>query len=174
MPATDDSLKTRTGGVLEGYSGETGRFDEAVDGGGGLREAYRAFANAVPTSSAADLKRSHETARRMIEEQRITYNVHRHPLGMERPWQLDPLPLLLTAAEWRRLETGLIQRATLLNLILADCYGPQALVQGGLLPPALVFGQPDFLRPCHGLRPPGGTFLHLYAADLARSKDHRR
>ena len=45
------------------------------------------------------------------------------------------------------------------------------MIQAGLLPPALVFGQPDFLRPCHGLRPPGGTFLHLYAADLARSKD---
>jgi uncharacterized circularly permuted ATP-grasp superfamily protein len=62
-------------------------------------------------------------------------------------------------------------RATLLDLILADCYGSQSLIQAGLLPPALVFGQPDFLRPCHGLRPPGGTFLHLYAADLVRSKD---
>ena len=47
---------------------------------------------------------------------------------MERPWQLDPLPLLLGAAEWQHLETGLIQRATLLNLILADCYGPQELI----------------------------------------------
>jgi uncharacterized circularly permuted ATP-grasp superfamily protein/uncharacterized alpha-E superfamily protein len=171
MAAIQDSLKTTTGGVFGDYSGEAGVFDEAVDGQGGLREAYRAFAGAVPSLSAAELKRRHETARRILQEQRITYNVHGDPLGMERPWQLDPLPLLMSAAEWRHLETALIQRATLLNLILADCYGPQALIQGGLLPPALVFGQPDFLRPCHGLRPPGGMFLHLYAADLARSKD---
>jgi uncharacterized circularly permuted ATP-grasp superfamily protein/uncharacterized alpha-E superfamily protein len=171
MAAIEDSLKTITGGLFEGYSGEAGVFDEAVDGQGGLREAYRAFAGAAPNLGAAELKRRHETARRIIQEQRITYNVHGDPLGMERPWQLDPLPLLMGAAEWRHLETALIQRVTLLNLILADCYGPQALIQEGFLPPALVFGQPDFLRPCHGLRPPGGTFLHLYAADLARSKD---
>jgi uncharacterized circularly permuted ATP-grasp superfamily protein/uncharacterized alpha-E superfamily protein len=171
MAAIEDSLRTKTGGVFEGYSGEAGVFDEAVDGQGALREAYRAFAGALPGFSAAELKRRHETARRIIQEQRITYNVHSDPLGMERLWQLDPMPLLLRAAEWGRLETALIQRATLLNLILADCYGPQTLIQAGRLPPALVFGQPDFLLPCHGLRPPGGTFLHLYAADLARSKD---
>ena len=125
MAVIEDSLKTKTGGVFEGYSGETGVFDEAVDGHGGLREAYRAFANAVPNLGAAELKRRHETARRIIQEQRITYNVHGDPLRMERPWQLDPLPLLLGAAEWRQLETALIQRATLLNLILADCYGPR-------------------------------------------------
>jgi uncharacterized circularly permuted ATP-grasp superfamily protein/uncharacterized alpha-E superfamily protein len=171
MAAIQDSLKTTTGGVFEDYSGEAGVFDEAVDGQGGLRGAYRAFAGAVPNLSAAELKRRHETARRILQEQRITYNVHGDPPGMERPWQLDPLPLLMSAAEWRHLEAALIQRATLLNLILADCYGPQSLIQAGFLPPALVFGQPDFLRPCHGLRPAGDTFLHFYAADLARSRD---
>jgi len=171
MAAIQDSLKTATGSVFDGYSGEPGVFDEAVDANGGLREAYRAFAASVPSISAAELKRRHETARRIIEEQRITCNVHGDPMGMERPWQLDPLPLLISPAEWRRLAAALVQRATLLNLILADCYGPQTLIQAGLLPPALVFGQPDFLRPCHGFRPPDGTFLHLYAAELARSKD---
>ena len=171
MAVIADTLKTTPGGVFEGYAAQTGVFDEAVDEQGALREAYRGFVGAVPNLTASELKRRHEAARRILQEQRITYNVHGDPLGMERPWPLDPLPLLISAAEWRGLETALIQRATLLNLILADCYGPQALIQAGLLPPALVFGQPDFLRPCHGLRPPGGTFLHLYAADLARSSD---
>jgi len=134
MAAIADSLKTTTGGVFEGYSGEAGVFDEAVDGQGRLREAYRAFAGALPGLTAAELKRRHETARRIIQEQRITYNVHGDPLGMDRLWRLDPLPLLICADEWDRLEIALIQRATLLNLILADCYGPQTLIQAGLLP----------------------------------------
>ena len=75
--------------------------------------------------------------------------------------------------EWRSLETGLIQRATLLNKILADCYGNQELIRSRWLSPALVFAQPDFLRPCHGVRLPRNLFLHFYAADLARSPDGR-
>src|SRR5258706_2069667 len=90
---------------------------------------------------------------------------------MERPWQLDPIPLLIGAAEWRSLEAALIQRATLINRVLADCYGPQELIRSNFLPPALVFAQPDFLRPCYGVRPANESFLHFYAADVARSPD---
>ncbi|HXR08027.1 MAG TPA: circularly permuted type 2 ATP-grasp protein [Candidatus Acidoferrum sp.] len=171
MDAVEDNLNTNAGSILADYAGPAGRFDAAVDGAGALRAAYRAFARAVPRLGAEDLKRRQETARRIIQEQRITYNVYGDPPGTERPWQLDPMPLLMDAAEWSLLQAALIQRATLLNGVLADCYGPQELIAAGLLPPALVFGQPDFLRPCHGLRPSGGTFLHFYAADLARSGD---
>ena len=75
------------------------------------------------------------------------------------------------AGEWARLETGLVQRTTLLNLILADLYGPQTLLDAGLLPPSLVFSNPAFLRPCHGIRVPHGIHLHLHAVDLARLPD---
>ena len=84
-----------------------------------------------------------------------------------------PIPFVIAPEEWRALETGLIQRATLLNKILADCYGAQELIRSRWLSPALVFGQPDFLRPCHGIRVPDRHFLHFYAADLARSPDGR-
>ncbi|HUC85129.1 MAG TPA: circularly permuted type 2 ATP-grasp protein, partial [Candidatus Acidoferrales bacterium] len=57
------------------------------------------------------------------------------------------------------------------NRILADCYGSQELIRSRWLPPALVFAQPDFLRPCHGVRVPEEIFLNIYAADLARSPD---
>lgn len=157
--------------LFEAYAGNSGVYDEFADGSGGIREAYRSFLEAAPDLSAEELKRRNETARRIIHEQGITYNVYGDLLGMERLWQLDPLPLLIGAAEWRNLEKALVQRATLINRVLADCYGAQDLIRSGQLPPALVFAQPDFLRPCHGMRPPGDTFLHLYAADLARSTD---
>ena len=114
-----------------------------------------------------------ETCERLVHEQGITYNVYGDPRGMERPWQVDPIPLVIAPEEWRTLEAGLIQRATLLNQILADCYGAQELIRSRWLSPAMVFAQPDFLRPCHNLRMPDDVFLHFYAADLARSPDGR-
>ena len=108
-----------------------------------------------------------------MHEQGITYHVYGDPRGVERPWQLDPVPLVMAPDEWRSLEAGLIQRATLLNKILADCYGSQELIRSRWLSPALVFAQPDFLRPCHGVRVPNDLFLNFYAADLARSPDGR-
>ncbi len=65
---------------------------------------------------------------------------------------------------------GLIQRARLLDRLLADIYGPAETIFGGLLPPELIWANPGFLRPCHGLRLPQNRWLHLYAADLVRAE----
>jgi uncharacterized circularly permuted ATP-grasp superfamily protein/uncharacterized alpha-E superfamily protein len=90
---------------------------------------------------------------------------------MDRPWELDLLPLLIPPEEWAGLEAGLQQRAELLNLTLADIYGPQRLLREGFLPPSLIFSNPGYLRACHGVRPAHGLFLLLHAADLARAPD---
>jgi uncharacterized circularly permuted ATP-grasp superfamily protein/uncharacterized alpha-E superfamily protein len=157
--------------LLEEYKPAKGVYDECIDAGGELRSTYASFFEALPHLNSAELKRRNETTRRIIQEQGITYNVYGDPLGFDRPWRLDLVPFLISASEWGDLEQGLIQRAALINRIIADCYGSQDLIRSGWLPPALVFGQPDFLRPCHRIRPSGDTFVHLYAADLARSPD---
>src|SRR5262249_50066742 len=113
-----------------------------------------------------------ENGRRLIREHGVTYNVYGDPQGMDRPWALDLVPLLIAAEAWARLEAGLIQRARLLNLILAAIYtGGQRLLRHGLLPPELVYANPGFLRPCRGITPARNVFLHLQACDLARSPD---
>ena len=76
-------------------------------------------------------------------------------------------------SEWREIETGVAQRAELLDALLADLYGPQRLLAEGVVPPELPFGHPNFLWPCHGIAPRGGTWVHIYAADLARAPDGR-
>jgi hypothetical protein len=75
------------------------------------------------------MARRWEQARRLIHENGVTYNVYGDPRGTDRPWELDLLPLLLPRDEWRALEIGLTQRAQLLNLVLADLYGPQRLLR---------------------------------------------
>ena len=157
--------------LLSGYQQNPSVFDEFLADNGQPRAHYTSLLSALQELGPAELKRRQETGERLIHEQGITYNVYGDPRGMERPWQLDPIPFVIAPGEWRSLEAGLIQRATLLNKILADCYGAQELIRSRWLSPAMVFGQPDFLRPCHGIRPPQGKFLHFYSADLSRSAD---
>ncbi|HUA65502.1 MAG TPA: circularly permuted type 2 ATP-grasp protein [Alphaproteobacteria bacterium] len=140
---------------------------------GAVRPHYAKLFETLEHLGEAELKRRRESCFQLIHEQGIYYNVYGDPRGMERPWQMDPIPLVLDPEEWRALEAGLVQRATLLNKILADCYTQQELIRSRWLAPALVFAQPDFLRPCHGIRVPKDIYLHFYAADIARSPDGR-
>lgn len=114
-----------------------------------------------------------EESRRLLRQNDVTYTIYDDPQSGERLWPLDVLPLLIPAAEWREIEAGVLQRARLLDALLADIYGPQQMVAEGILPPALIEANPGFLRPCHGVKPQGGRYLHLSAVDLARGSDGR-
>ena len=146
-------------------------FREAVGPDGAPRGRWRALLDDMEALGPQERLRRFETAGRIIHEQGVTYNVYGDAQGMERPWELDPLPMLISASEWKQIERGLVQRATLINTILGDCYGAQRLIRSGDLPPALLFAQSDFLRAAHGIQPGGGVFLNFYAADIARGPD---
>ncbi|MGE4221060.1 MAG: circularly permuted type 2 ATP-grasp protein [Alphaproteobacteria bacterium] len=156
-----------------GYQPLSGVFDEMLTPDGLLRPHWDGFINGLSGLAGEDLARRIDAARQLIHENGITYNVYGDPEGLDRPWKLDTVPLLIPPEEWATIERGLIQRAHLLNRILADVYGQQMLIREGHLPASLVFANPRFLRPCHGIRPPGGAFLHVYAVDLGRSPDGR-
>jgi uncharacterized circularly permuted ATP-grasp superfamily protein/uncharacterized alpha-E superfamily protein len=147
--------------------------DELLAPGGALRPQWSRFGESLARLGPQEMARRWDQARRLLRENGVTYNVYGDPRGTDRPWELDPMPLLLPPDEWVKLEAGLAQRAQLLNLILADLYGPQRLLRDGLLPPELVWAHPGFLRPCHGIAVPEGRWLHLLAVDLARAPDGR-
>jgi uncharacterized circularly permuted ATP-grasp superfamily protein/uncharacterized alpha-E superfamily protein len=115
------------------------------------------------------LSRRWLSGQQLIQSQGVTYNVGNLPDGSAYPWPMDPIPLVIDADEWASIEQAVIQRATLFNAILFDLYGEQRLIHDRLLPAALVFANPNFLRPCFGITPPGGVHLHTYAMDIARS-----
>jgi len=163
--------KSKPSTLLENYQRCPGAFDEFLAEEGGPRAHYAKLTSELEGLRIEEIRRRRDTCDRLVQEQGITYHVYGDPRGVERPWQLDPIPLLLAPGEWSVLEAGLIQRATLLNRILADCYGSQELIRSRWLSPALVFAQPDFLRPCHGVGVTHDSFLTFYAADLSRSPD---
>ncbi|QEH32139.1 hypothetical protein OJF2_06080 [Aquisphaera giovannonii] len=153
------------------YRGLEGSYDEVKGAGGGARAHWRSYIEAVENLGAGEVHRRWEESQDLIRQNGVTYNVYGDPRGMDRPWQLDPIPLVIAPEEWARLGDGLVQRARLLDRILSDIYGPQRLLARGFLPPELVFGNPAFLHPCHGLQVPADRRLHLYAAELGRAAD---
>jgi len=88
-------------------------------------------------------------------------------------WALDMIPFPISADEWSQVETAVKQRATLLERILADVYGPQELLKNGSIPPELIYDNPNFLLPCHGIAPSGDRYLSFYAVDICRDQDGR-
>jgi len=150
------------------------RYDELTDSQGAMRAHWRPLIDRLRADDSPDaVRRSLELTRRLVVENGVTYNVYADPQGTDRPWALDPLPFVLPAAEWRQIEKGVSQRARLLNALLSDLYGQQRLLAEGHIPAELPFGHPNYLWPCHDLRPVDGTWMHVYAADLARGPDGR-
>jgi len=155
--------------LFERYRLVDGVYDEMAAAPDALRPHCETFVNSLEALGHEELLARWESARRNIRDNGVTYNVYRDPQGMDRPWELDMVPLLLPPAEWKQIEAALVQRARLLNLVLADLYGPQRLIRERLLPPSLLFANPGFLRPCHGIRVAGNIYLHLHGVDMARS-----
>jgi uncharacterized circularly permuted ATP-grasp superfamily protein len=158
---------------LDGYAPLAQSFDEMLGADGRPRPHWQSLVQSFEKLSLSEVNFRRESAYRILREHGVTYNVYGDEQGLGRPWALDVVPMLLAAEEWRTVEAGLIQRTRLLNRILADFYGPQRLIREEGLPPAIVFANPGFLRQCHGIRPPNGTYIFLHAVDLARSPDGR-
>ena len=152
---------------------EDNYWDEALLPSGFPRRHWRQLTVAIRRMGFRQFNRYWQSGVQLIRETSISNNVASDPWGNERPLPLDPIPLVIAENEWAQVEKAVAQRASLLNAMLFDLYGKQRLVYEHHLPPALVFGNPQFLRPCFGITPPDGVHLHTYAADLARSPDGR-
>jgi len=159
--------------LLAGYAAPEGRFDELLAAPGRPRPHWDAFLRALAERSEREVSDTLSLTERQIREHGITYNVYADAQGVHRPWEVDPIPLVLPADEWATIAAGIEQRADLLNRVLGDLYGAQTLMKGGSIPPSVIFGHRGFLAPAEGWRPAGGRHLLQYAADLARSPDGR-
>lgn len=166
FPHTEDEL-------LEGYAPLAGTVDELIGRDGAMHAHWQPIIRGFSELGPDTRRRRWELARRLIRENGITYNIYGDPEGLNRPWALDFMPLAISAEEWRGIEAGLKQRARLLDAVARDAYGEQRLISEGVLPAAVVLGNPNFLRPLSGAAVPDDTYLHFYAADLGRGPDGR-
>ena len=155
---------------LKHYQVAPGCFDELLGNAGQPRAHWQALLERL-TAEETTTQDTLDLVDRLIAENGVTYNVYADPKGIDRPWKLDPLPLLLTADEWTLIERGVSQRARLINEVLSDLYGSQRMLEAGILPPEIAFGHPNFLWPCCGIKPVSNQWLSMFAVDLARAPD---
>ncbi|MGW5451600.1 circularly permuted type 2 ATP-grasp protein [Nocardia sp. NPDC003979] len=150
------------GGPTPGY------YDELVDGQGRVRPMWAELSAAFAERGVAGLADIDRRVRRRIEDDGVTYT---GPDGSAGPWRLDPIPLLVSADDWTRLEAGLVQRSRVLDEVLTDVYGPRRLLTSGVLPPQVVFGSAGYVRAAHGITVPGTHQLFLHGCDISRFGD---
>lgn len=144
------------------------RYDEVVGPDGALRPAWKTMASLALSLSPQELHRIDEEITRFLADDGVSYI---RPGTGAQPWQLDPMPLVIDAAGWARLDVGLAQRAELLNAMLVDLYGPQTLLREGIVPSAIVLGHAGFARPVARASAHDPSPLLLSAVDLGRDVD---
>src|SRR5579859_2662730 len=145
--------------------------DEYIAEGGTPRAVWTRFFDAFATLTPGEIERRFGTADRHLREAGVSYRAPGETA--DRTWLLSHLAHLIDVAEWRQLTEGIVQRAQLLEMVLADLYGEGRLIADGAIPAAAIAGSPEFLRQVSGIKPPGGRYLSLYAADVGRGPDGR-
>ncbi|MDJ0531935.1 MAG: circularly permuted type 2 ATP-grasp protein [Xenococcaceae cyanobacterium MO_207.B15] len=101
----------------------------------------------------------------------VTFNVYSDNRGVEKIFPFDIIPRIICNSEWESLEKGLKQRIQALNLFLNDVYSEQKIVKDGKIPAEVINTASGFLKPCWGIKPPGGIWCHITGTDLVRDLD---
>lgn len=153
--------------ALGGYRPAPGTYDVAIAADGRVRAPFVSFLErfaALGAEARGDLQRD---VRRRLQATGVAFNVYARVDDRKAAWDLDLLPVILDHATWGRLEAGVIQRVRLIEAVLRDVYGRQRLLRERVLPPALIFGNPQFLYACTQWPQPPRPFLTTYAIDVA-------
>src|ERR1700754_1127309 len=153
------------------YARLPGIPDEYIGADGAPRPAWSRFFDAFAALSPSEIERRFASADRHLREAGVTYRAPGDTA--DRLWSLSHLPLIIDAADWRQLTDGIAQRAQLLEMVLRDIYGEGKLVAEGAIPAAAIAGSSEYLRAVCGVKPPGGRYLNIYAADVGRGPDGR-
>jgi uncharacterized circularly permuted ATP-grasp superfamily protein/uncharacterized alpha-E superfamily protein len=151
------------------YAPLPGIPDEFIGAEGGRRAHWTALLRRLAMSSPEAVAERFAAADRRVRNHGMSYRVRGET--SERVWPIGRLPLLIPSEEWRQIEIGVAQRAELIERVLADVYGPGKLIADGALPAAALTGSTDFIAAMRGVKPPGGRWLRLYAADIGRGPD---
>ncbi len=175
----DRTAQDRAGGGAPGrrdrgladYRPLPGVSDELVGPDGALRPLWRPLVEHLQAMGDDDLARALGRAGQYLRDSGVFYRQYGAGQSVERPWPLAHLPVLIDEGDWARLSAALIQRAEVLETLMADLYGPNRMVAEGHLPPALLTQNPEWLRPMVGVAPRSGHYLHFVAFEIGRGPD---
>lgn len=146
-------------------------YDEMFTPEGKIRPGCETFKQRVEQLTQTELMNRQHTAERALMSMGITFNVYSEGEGTERIMPLDIIPRVVAGDDWNRLEKGLIQRITALNMFIDDIYNDQKILDDGVVPRDLIETSKCYLEACKGLKPPKGIWCHITGTDLIRGDD---
>ncbi|MBL3573998.1 circularly permuted type 2 ATP-grasp protein [Rhodovulum sulfidophilum] len=171
MTAPEDTAEDPVLALLQGYSPPNGVADELLRPDGSLRPVWRPLIELLARQSPEQMAERFARGDQYLHDAGVYYRQHTQNGSALRDWPLSHVPVVIDGAEWQGLVEGIVQRADLLERVMADLYGTGDLVANGLLPAELIARNPEWLRPVVGIRPPSGHFLHFLAFEVGRSPD---
>ncbi len=148
-----------------------GVFDELVDPAGQPRQAARAVCDFMAGLDAGELRLRRQAIDAAIVTMGISFTTYDDGQNIDRAWPFDPIPRVMGEREWRRIDAGLRQRLTALNLFIDDLYNAQRIVRDKVFPAELLAGSRNFRRACQGITPRFGVWAHICGTDLVRDRD---
>ncbi|MCA9041946.1 MAG: circularly permuted type 2 ATP-grasp protein [Planctomycetaceae bacterium] len=149
----------------------TDSFDEMFDSEGQPRPSASRFVDRLLELDEGNLQHRQKAAEMSLKNMGITFNVYGHEAGTEKVWPFDLLPRIIESQEWNRIEAGLKQRITALNLFITDVYNDRKIFKDGVVPEELLMTSKSYRPQCEGFMPPQGAWCHITGVDLIRDKD---
>ncbi|MFJ6114495.1 circularly permuted type 2 ATP-grasp protein [Agrococcus sediminis] len=142
-------------------------WDEMFESKGEARGPYKPLYDALSELTKDDLRARADALATSYLAQGVTFDF----AGEERPFPLDAIPRIITAEDWRHVESGVQQRVRALEAFLADMYGPQRAVEDGIIPAKLISTSTHFHRQAAGITGANGVRIHVSGIDLIRDQD---
>jgi len=146
-------------------------FDEMFEAPERPRKGVEPLVHSINGLSPGVLAARQASAERTLLAMGITFTLNGEESSSERIFPFDIIPRIISHAEWSRIEAGLVQRITALNLFVCDIYGAQRIVRDGVVPEYLIKSCPEYRPELVGLKPPRDIYCHITGTDLVRDKD---
>ena len=146
-------------------------FDEMYATGGEVRPHYRLLAERLATLAVPEFERRRAAVDLAFLRRGVTFTVYNDAEGTERIFPFDLIPRIIPAREWSRLEAGLIQRITALNLFLHDLYHGQKIMKDKVVPASHILSAKHFRREFMNFSVPRDIYVHICGTDLIRDRD---
>ncbi len=159
------------GRLLRSYTLKPGSSDELLDENGAIRPVWLPLITYLARRSPEQLKRDFQRGDQYLRDAGVFFRHYEEGAASERDWPLSHVPLLIHHDEFQHISAALIERADLLEAVVADLYGDNKLVTKGHLPAELLAENPEWLRPLVGIDPSGGHYLNFIAFEIGRGPD---
>jgi len=146
-------------------------FDEMFVAGGEVRPHYQKLNDRLATLPEQEFERRRAAVDLAFLRRGVTFTVYNDSEGTERIFPFDLIPRVIPSAEWDRIEAGLIQRITALNLFLHDLYHEQKIIKDKVVPAAQILSAKHFRREFMNFSVPRDIYVHICGSDLIRDHD---